>query len=195
MQHSAEKIWSSAQEHLRSKLSADTYNMWFASLRASAIDPSHVTLEAANEFCEVWLKDNYLSLLQDALAVAAGRQLQVKFKSPAGAVPMAAAPAAAPAKVKTPAAVHERPANGETHFNPKNTFDTFVVGNNNNFAYAAAMAVAEAPGKSYNPLFLYGGVGLGKTHLLHAIGQHVAGQQKRRARRLSFLREIHQRIH
>ena len=185
MQHSAEKIWSSAQEHLRSKLSADTYNMWFASLRASAIDPSHVTLEAANEFCEVWLKDNYLSLLQDALAVAAGRQLQVKFKSPAGAVPMAAAPAAAPAKVKTPAAVHERPANGDTHFNPKNTFDSFVVGNNNNFAYAAAKAVAEAPGKSYNPLFLYGGVGLGKTHLLHAIGQHVSANKK--AARVAYL--------
>ena len=101
MQHSAEKIWSSAQEHLRSKLSADTYNMWFASLRASAIDSSHVTLEAANEFCEVWLKDNYLSLLQDALAIAAGQQLQIKFKSATGTIPMAIAPAAAgPAKAK-----------------------------------------------------------------------------------------------
>jgi chromosomal replication initiator protein len=181
MQLSAEKIWSSAQEHLRSKLSADTYNMWFAPLRASAIDSVNVTLEAANEFCEVWLKDNYSSLLQDALAVAAGRRLQIKFKSAAGTAPVLTAPVPATAKTKitAPAAAQDRAnANGEAHFNPKNTFDSFVVGNNNNFAYAAAKAVAEAPGKSYNPLFLYGGVGLGKTHLLHAIGQYVAANKK-----------------
>jgi chromosomal replication initiator protein len=181
MQLSAEKIWSSAQEHLRSKLSADTYNMWFAPLRASAIDSVNVTLEAANEFCEVWLKDNYSSLLQDALAIAAGRRLQIKFKSAAGTAPVLTAPVPATAKTKitAPAAAQDRAnANGEAHFNPKNTFDSFVVGNNNNFAYAAAKAVAEAPGKSYNPLFLYGGVGLGKTHLLHAIGQYVAANKK-----------------
>ena len=179
MQQLAEKTWSSAQEHLRSKLSADTYNMWFASLRASAIDNNHVTLEAANEFCEVWLKDNYLSLLQDALAIAAGRQLQIKFKSTPGTAPVIAVPAAGPVRTKASAVVPDRAAvSGETHFNPKNTFDSFVVGNNNNFAYAAAKAVAEAPGKSYNPLFLYGGVGLGKTHLLHAIGQQVSANKK-----------------
>jgi chromosomal replication initiator protein len=179
MQNSAEKIWSSAQEHLRSKLSADTFNMWFASLRASAVDNSHVTLEAANEFCEVWLKDNYMSLLQDALATAAGRQLEIKFKSMAGSPPLAATPSVSLLKAKLPAPANDRAgANGEPHFNPKNTFDSFVVGNNNNFAYAAAKAVAEAPGKSYNPLFLYGGVGLGKTHLLHAIGQQVSANKK-----------------
>ena len=156
--------------------------MWFASLRASAMDSGHVTLEAANEFCEVWLKDNYLSLLQDALAIAAGRQLQIKFKvrnrrrSPWPSPHAAAGPTKAkPIRRRFKIA---RPPTARLHFNPKNTFDSFVVGNNNNFAYAAAMAVAQAPGKSYNPLFLYGGVGLGKTHLLHAIGQQVAGHQK-----------------
>ncbi|HLX96036.1 MAG TPA: chromosomal replication initiator protein DnaA [Verrucomicrobiae bacterium] len=180
MQISAEKIWNSAREHIRSRLNAETYNMWFAPLRANAVDPNHVTLEVANEFCEVWLKDNYLSLLQDALTVAAGRQLQVKFKITAGS--SAQALPSAPALGRTARAAestHERTIhNGEISFNPKNTFETFVVGNNNNFAYAAALAVAQAPGKSYNPLFLYGGVGLGKTHLLHAIGQHVASNKK-----------------
>jgi chromosomal replication initiator protein len=178
MQLSAEKIWNSAREHLRSKLNNDTYNMWFAPLRACGIDGNNVTLEAANEFSGVWLKDNYLSLLQDAFAAAAGRQLQVKFKIAAGNAPASVAPTPAPVKTKAPEPAHERQAGSELHFNPKNTFESFVVGNNNNFAYAAALAVAQAPGKSYNPLFLYGGVGLGKTHLLHAIGQHVSGNKK-----------------
>ena len=65
-----------------------------------------------------------------------------------------------------------------TDLDPKFTFDTFVVGNNNTFAHAASMAVSQSPGRSYNPLFLYGGVGLGKTHLLHAIGQHVVSHKK-----------------
>jgi len=177
MQLSAEKIWNSAQAHLRSKLSADTYNMWFAPLCACAIDGNHAILEAPNEFCEVWLKDNYLSLLQDAFAIASGRQLQIKFK--VASVTTVPAPVRSLAKNKTAEPAHERvPASGDNSFNPKNTFETFVVGNNNNFAYAAALAVSQAPGKSYNPLFLYGGVGLGKTHLLHAIGQHVASQRK-----------------
>ena len=185
MQLSVEKIWNSAREHLRSKLNNDTYNMWFAPLRACAIDGNNVTLEVANEFSGVWLKDNYLSLLQDAFAVAAGRQLQVKFKIASGNAPAPATAAPAPAKTKTTEPAHERQANSELHFNPKNTFESFVVGNNNNFAYAAALAVAQAPGKSYNPLFLYGGVGLGKTHLLHAIGQHVSGNKK--AARVAYL--------
>ena len=160
-------------------LSADTYNLWFAPLRVSSQENNSITLEVANDFCEVWLKDNYIGLLQDVLAVASGRQMQVKFKVGSGSSP--AAPAPHPTQVKKKAAepAPERAAgNHELNFNPKNTFDTFVVGNNNNFACAAALAVAQAPGKSYNPLFLYGGVGLGKTHLLHAIGQHVVTHKK-----------------
>ena len=182
MQAAAEKIWGTAQEHLRSMLSADTYNLWFAPLRASGCDANGLVLEVANDFCEVWLKDNYLALLQDVLTLATGRQMQVKFKVASSAAPIAA-PASSGSgghKPKSAEAAPERnnSANADVTFNPKNTFDTFVVGNNNNFAYAAALAVAQAPGKSYNPLFLYGGVGLGKTHLLHAIGQHVASSKK-----------------
>src|SRR5690242_8310670 len=179
MQTSAEKIWSAAQDHLRSMLSADTYNLWFAPLRATAHDADGIVLEVANDFCEVWLKDNYLSLLQDVVALASGHQLQITFKVPSSnnAAPTPAQPAQETAKPAE--SLPERSSgNHELGFNPKNTFETFVVGNNNNFAYAAALAVAQSPGKSYNPLFLYGGVGLGKTHLLHAIGQHVSGHKK-----------------
>ena len=181
MQISVEKIWNTAQEHLRVKLSRDTFNMWFAPLRACALDGHHITVEVPNEFCEVWLKDNYIGLLQDAVAVAAGCKLQVKFKVADGSslpspAPM---PTVVPTKAKASESSRERATlNGDLRFNPNNTFDTFVVGNNNNLAYAASKAVAEAPGKAYNPLYLYGGVGLGKTHLLQAIGQHIASTKK-----------------
>jgi len=184
MQSSAETIWTSAQEQLRSMLSADTYNLWFAPLRATSIEGEYVVLEVANDFCEVWLKDNYSGLLQDVLSVAGAKQLRAKFLVRSSSLAPATVPA--PVSAKEPAVkarigsapLDRNNGNVEWSFNPKNTFETFVVGNNNNFACAAAKAVAEAPGKSYNPLFLYGGVGLGKTHLLHAIGQHVAASRK-----------------
>src|SRR5579859_2115898 len=92
MQTSAEKIWSAAQGHLRSMLSPDTYNLWFAPLRAIEQDSNAMLLEVANDFCEVWLKDNYMGLLQDVVALASGHQLQIKFKvANANAVPEAAA--------------------------------------------------------------------------------------------------------
>jgi chromosomal replication initiator protein len=185
MQASAERIWSTAQEQLRSMLSADTYRLWFAPLRASSQDNQSILLDVSNDFCEVWLKDNYMGLLQDVVALASGRQLQVKFRvnsavaAPAPAAAAAPVPHTAPAKTRSAESAAERAsASHDLGFNPKNTFETFVVGNNNNFAYAAALAVAQAPGKSYNPLFLFGGVGLGKTHLLHAIGQYVPANKK-----------------
>jgi len=180
MQASGEKIWDFAQQHLRSMLSADTYKLWFESLRATALDGNTLVLEVSNDFCEVWLKDNYMGLLQDVVALAAGRQLQIKFKvGPGNGAPVHTPPPVLQAKAKATEQPSERNAHhSDLNFNPKNTFETFVVGNNNNFSYAAALAVAQAPGKSYNPLFLYGGVGLGKTHLLHAIGQHVFNNRK-----------------
>src|SRR4051794_25395949 len=187
MQPTADTIWTSAQEHLRSMLSTDTYNLWFAPLRACAQEENHLVLEVANDFCEVWLKDNYMGLLRDVVAVASGRQLQIKFKvgSTEQSLSMPAQPelpaqaVAAKPRVVEAVPTEKNSSHNEPGFNPKNTFDTFVVGNNNNFAYAAALAVAQAPGKSYNPLFLYGGGGLGQTPLLRALGQDVPGQQKR----------------
>src|SRR5260221_983223 len=183
MHASADKIWGAAQECLRANLSWDIYNLWFAPLRAKDQDQGSLVLEVANDFCEVWLKDNYIGLLQDAVAAASGRQLQVKFK--VASQPPALPAVIAPAKHKLETAPERSSPNHDLIFNPKTTFDTFVVGNNNNFAYAAARAVAQAPGKSYNPLFLYGGVGLGKTHLLHAIGQFVVSH--RRGARVSYV--------
>jgi chromosomal replication initiator protein len=180
MQVLADKVWGAAQAQLKGMLSADIFNLWFAPLRAVSTDDNAITLEVANDFCEVWLKDNYMGLLQDVLAMACGRKLEVKFKvsnAPATIAHAHAVPATAKTKHAEPAAEKPGP-NGEVVFNPKNTFESFVVGNNNNFAYAASLAVAQSPGKAYNPLFLYGGVGLGKTHLLHAVGQHVGATKK-----------------
>jgi len=182
MQVLADKVWGAAQAQLKGMLSADTFNLWFAPLRATGVENNTIVLEVADDFCEVWLKENYMGLLQDVLAVASGRRLDIKFKVSNLALTAAHAHAVTPsAKTKTPAesaSIDKHSANGDIAFNPKNTFESFVVGNNNNFAYAATLAVAQSPGKAYNPLFLYGGVGLGKTHLLHAVGQHVTAAKK-----------------
>ena len=185
---SAEKIWAGAREMLRSLLNADIFNLWFAPLRAVSVNGDTLTLEVANDFCELWLTDNYGGLIQDAVTHAAGRPMKVVFQVNAhghGAAP--AVTRGGLGRGITPEEEGEEHADRGVvakdakeihHFNPKNTFENFVVGNNNNFAHAAALAVAQAPGKSYNPLFVYGGVGLGKTHLLHAIGQYVVLHKK-----------------
>ncbi len=177
MESSAVKLWTSAQQLLRTMLNAEIYNLWFAPLRAVAINTEVLTLEVANDFSGVWLKDNYRELIQDVLGQCTGEALRVEFvvggspetkHSPGEALKTAAK--------RDPQKEESLPR--EFPFNPKNTFETFVVGNNNTFAHAASLAVSQAPGRSYNPLFLYGGVGLGKTHLLHAIGQYVVTHKK-----------------
>jgi chromosomal replication initiator protein len=169
-------LWDKASTMLRQMLNPDIYNLWFAPITARSLDEDCMTLEVANDFCEVWLKDNYQDLMREVLAHASGRQIEIRFH-------ISNAPSATLATPETHSRTRATEADSEAvvrdhGFNPKNTFDSFVVGNNNNFAHAAALAVAQSPGRSYNPLFVFGGVGLGKTHLLHAIGQHVVGRRK-----------------
>jgi chromosomal replication initiator protein len=186
MSLSAEKTWAIAQELLRTMLNPDIYNLWFAPIKAVEQNGEWITLGVANDFCEVWLKDNYLGLVQDVLLHASGQSLKVKFKVASTQLPAPATPDRSPTKEAPAAEAEDAPVlHRDFGFNPKNTFETFVVGSNNNFAHAAALAVAQGPGKSYNPLFLYGGVGLGKTHLLHAIGQYVVS--RKRSARVSYV--------
>lgn len=183
MENTAGQVWSASLSTLRTLLSQDIFNLWFAPIRAISLQGDEITLEVPNDFCEVWLKDNYAGLLKDALIQGSGRELTVRYLSSNQELQGTGA-AAKPApreKTRSEASVRDSGPAGENSFNPRNTFENFVVGDNNTFAHAAAMAVAQAPGKTYNPLFLYGGVGLGKTHLLHAIGLHVA-ERKRNAR-------------
>jgi len=190
MQVTAEKVWDSARQALQGMLNPDIYKLWFAPVRAAGLTQEEITLEVPNDFFEVWLKDNYLGLLRDAVTQATGQPLTIKFKTPepgkAVAPPAEAEAMANPSRAGGSGRRHRASAEAEavnghqrdSIFNPRNTFDTFVVGDNNIMAHGASMAVAQNPGKAYNPLFLYGGVGLGKTHLLHAIGQYVVAHKK-----------------
>jgi chromosomal replication initiator protein len=180
MQTFAERTWGATQEHLRSLLGSDTYNLWFAPLRARAQDDSSLVLEVADDFCEIWLKENYVGLLEDAVALVSGRRLKIRFEvgfSGVGTPPEDPHPGPTKAEVANGAPERSH-GDQELSLRPQYNFDTFVVGSSNNFAHAAALAVAQEPGKAYNPLFLHGGVGLGKTHLLHAIGHHVVTHRK-----------------
>jgi chromosomal replication initiator protein len=184
MQASADKIWGRAQELLRATFNTDTYNLWFLPIRAVGLDSDVLALEVANDFSALWLHDNYSGIIRDAVTHAAGQPLDIRFQ--AASHVQQPPPQETPKTRTKPVEISERdPAFSRDHngnkdslFNPKNTFETFVVGENNNHAHAAAVAVAQAPGRSFNPLFLYGGVGLGKTHLLHAIGQYVAAHKR-----------------
>ena len=202
MRNEAEIIWSRAVKKLKSMLNDDVFKLWFAPIKPSQVENGTLILEVANDFCEVWLKDNYHQLLEEVVEDASGQRLQVSYQCKSSSEP--SSPQATQSAQANPSESksivghaegqpsqtdHARrastPDTATAKFNPFYTFDSFVVGANNRMAYSAALAVAQSPGKSYNPLFLYGGVGLGKTHLLHAIGQQVIG--KRPNARVSYL--------
>lgn len=160
-----EHIWNAVQEHLRQAVPPDTYDIWLAPLRAAEHDGEVLVLEAPAELC-AWVADRFARVLQASAAAVLGPHVTIDVRS-----------ADAPAKAKRSAAqaraeAHDRDTPGH-ELNPKFTFDQFVIGDSNRFAHAAALAVAELPGQAYNPLFIYGPPGVGKTHLLHSIGNYV----------------------
>lgn len=183
MQASAQHVWGSVQQSMQSLVSVELFRLWFSNIQPKSLDETCLVLEVKDDFTEVWLEKNYLDLIREKAILALGRPIKVKLEVGGGMQPTQTNNGMRGEQLKVESASSDRattPARDvrEVLFNPRNTFDTFVVGTNNHFAHGAAMAVAQTPGKSYNPLFLYGGVGLGKTHLLHAIGQHVSSHRK-----------------
>ena len=192
MNDSTEEIWKQAKETLQSMVNPDLFNLWFDPIRLVSIEKTIATLVAPNEFCAVWLKDNYKEILQDVLSHITSSKLTVKFEissenddsqltsnSENVETEIKKNPKTKQSKSSVTSNRVKNNDSAEKLFNPKNTFSTFVVGDNNSFAHAASLAVAQSPGRSYNPLFLYGGVGLGKTHLLHAIGHYALKENPR----------------
>jgi chromosomal replication initiator protein len=163
-----DELWAIASEHLRVSLSGN-FTAWFGRTRIVGIDGSTVVLAVPNPFTKEWIETRYQTELQEALTRAAGMPLAIMI------VPDESIPEPPPAPIPTPSrAAHPEPRPDQApRFHPKYTFESFVIGSSNRFAHAAALAVAEAPADTYNPLFIYGEAGLGKTHLLHAIGHYV----------------------
>ncbi|HEY8931753.1 MAG TPA: chromosomal replication initiator protein DnaA [Rariglobus sp.] len=173
-------LWETVKGDFKGLFPEDVYQLWFEPITCLESTEDTLTLGVPNDFAAIWISDNYLDLIVQRLRLTSGRLINVKLKK-AGAPQEArnslndtvAAPRAKPAASKRTTRYDEKGAAYVGSLNPRNTFETFVVGSNNQMAHAAAMAVAQSPAQAYNPLFLYGDTGLGKTHLMHAIGHAI----------------------
>lgn len=165
-------IWEGALAILENQLSKPSFETWIQSLEPVAMQKDTLVLRAANEFNRDWLQNQYSPIIKESLQAATGNPIALRFILPSeDLTPLEE-------ELFDQDLMEEKHAGGEaiaSILNPKYTFNSFVIGASNRFAHAASLAVAEAPAKAYNPLFIYGGVGLGKTHLLHAIG-HFASE-------------------
>ncbi|HET9095201.1 MAG TPA: chromosomal replication initiator protein DnaA [Candidatus Baltobacteraceae bacterium] len=167
-------LWQSALAALECKFSKPIFEMWIKPLRLVSLTGDELLLAVQNNFARDWVENRLKTQISEVLGEIFGTGVHVQFTvvpEAAEAVPGTVSQAGAhPAPAAAPRAQGEfRPGN----LNSRYTFEEFVIGNSNRFAHAAAQAVAAAPARAYNPLFLYGGVGLGKTHLMHAIGHRV----------------------
>jgi chromosomal replication initiator protein len=171
------QLWTKISAALKPQVSADTFKRWFSAVKLTNATADEVTLLVPNNIYQFWIESNHMPALQSAIAAVCNGPRAVKFicavDTSAGAdgaepepILSARAQAAAARSNTTPG------------LNPRNTFESFVVGPNNEIAHAASLAVAQSPAKTYNPLFIYGGVGLGKTHLMQAIGQYIGARTK-----------------
>ncbi len=162
------KIWQSILEQLEKELSKPSFETWLKSTNLLSLDNDQVTVIVPNDFAKDWLEKRYYNLIQEKAKQVLKKDVTLHFVIP-GQEHAAKIPANKKVKLNT----YNIEEYGATALNPKYVFDSFVIGNGNRFAHAAALAVSEAIAKAYNPLFIYGGVGLGKTHLMHAIGHYV----------------------
>ena len=170
-------LWQRAAERMRSELGQVGYETWIGPLNFVGQQGSTVTIQAPNRFFRDWINDRYAGMLRQALSAEAGSQVDIRLtlgdatgSSPQPRNSNGKSAPAAPAQYSNGDAIRpdRRPP-----LNPRYTFAEFVVGSGNQFAHASAQAVARQPGEKYNPLFIYGGVGLGKTHLITAIGHQI----------------------
>src|SRR5262245_42380573 len=172
----AESLWSEVDGRLRGALNDTTYGTWFGEAAGLELSDDHFVLGVPNDFTRDWIEGHFLGLIGAAIRDVTGSERPIELRVNDMPIVVLDEELPRPAKVAVPTVerihAHGRPESGG--FNAKYTFDSFVIGSSNRFAHAAALAVAEAPAQAYNPLFIYGGTGLGKTHLLQAVAQYVS---------------------
>src|SRR4249919_4276520 len=158
----ADSLWTEVSDRLKGALNETTFGTWFGDVSARELNDRAFVLSVPNDFTRDWIEGHFLDLIGAAVRDEVGEERRIKLFVEREVESAAPKPdASAPAK------------RSAFEMSQKYTFDSFVIGSSNRFAHAAALAVAEAPAQAYNPLFIYGGTGLGKTHLLQAIGQYV----------------------
>jgi chromosomal replication initiator protein len=167
-------IWQESLEQLRDRLGQQNFETWIKPIRVREAADDEILLEVPNKFFRDWLAEHFLRPIRETLADAARREIKVSI---AINQKVQSSPPAAPAE-KRPEREAAKPAPRVNNLIPKYTFENFVVGASNQFAHAASLAVANQPGEHYNPLFIYGGVGLGKTHLINAIGHRIMDRRQ-----------------
>ena len=165
------ELWNRVLADVGEKISQKAYDIWLKPLSLISVKETELFLEVPNKFFKDWISENYQNLIKESLSHLTGQQYTIQFIIKESAEEKPQNPKDEE-RISIPRPA--RQAVREDGLNPNYTFDDFIVGSSNQFAHAAALAVANLPAKNYNPLFIYGGVGLGKTHLLNAIGNQIA---------------------